>query len=110
MGRTSKHLTPLLRERRHKTKTMTLQQAKDEVAKKWGLPDYESLRKQGRPTGNMIEFFEQVAELYCMEEKKRIWREAVDKVQHILRNGRGADINYKAWLNAELEKLKELNR
>jgi len=58
---------------------LTLQQAKDEIAKKWGLPDFKSLMRQGRPSDNLDSFFNAVSELYCQSQKAEAWEEGFQK-------------------------------
>jgi len=57
---------------------MTYEEARDIVAQKWGLSDFERLRMQGRP--DMESFYEAVAELYakwCREDEMNRWKKTI---------------------------------
>lgn len=48
----------------------TFEQCLDEVAKKWGLPDYQTLKSQGRP--DLENFYSKAAELFAREKQEEI--------------------------------------
>lgn len=48
---------------------MTLDEAKDKVAKNWGLPNFEALKKQGRP--DLKNFFDKVSDLMIKTNSKK---------------------------------------
>lgn len=51
---------------------MSLQEAKDQGAKSWGLKDFNEFKSQNRPPDNLIAFMESVAEQYARSK----WDEA----------------------------------
>jgi hypothetical protein len=58
---------------------LTIPQAKEIIAQKWGLSSFERLRKQGRP--DMESFYDSVSEHYgnwCREDEMNKWKKTID--------------------------------
>lgn len=60
---------------------MTYEQAKDQIARDWGLIDFKALERQGRPTENMMKFAERVAQLYADSVARDAWDRACEAMR-----------------------------
>lgn len=57
---------------------MTLQEAKERIASAGIYKRWENIYNEMYGTSEYVEYLEQAAELYCLEERKRTWEEAIN--------------------------------